>query len=101
MGRLANLGPELSFLDGVQTAKLALRLLESEDARTIPPLMNTSPSFRVDPRQLDRWGLSDRNLLQAASRRPYHQQSHAQLARAPDLGRYPSFVENIDASALT
>ena len=47
---------------GTQTAELILRILEGEDPRTIPPQRSTTQAFRVDARQLERWGLRESDL---------------------------------------
>jgi signal transduction histidine kinase len=47
---------------GKQTGDLVLRILGGEDPKTIPPRRSTTQTFRVDARQLARWGLSKRNL---------------------------------------
>jgi ABC-type uncharacterized transport system substrate-binding protein len=47
---------------GAQTGDVILRILNGEDPKQIPPQMSTTPVFRVDARQLGRWGLSESNL---------------------------------------
>jgi len=47
---------------GTQTGDLILRALDGEDMSKLPPLRSTTQAFRVDARQLERWGLSERSL---------------------------------------
>src|SRR4029450_3170365 len=47
---------------GTQTADLVLNILEGDKAATSGPRKSTSQAFRVDARQLERWGLSAQNL---------------------------------------
>jgi signal transduction histidine kinase len=47
---------------GAQTGDLINRILGGEDPKTIAPRMSTTQAFRVDARQLARWGLSADNL---------------------------------------
>ena len=47
---------------GAQTGALILRVLDGEDPRKIPPQMSTTPAFRVDARELERWNLAESNL---------------------------------------
>ncbi len=42
---------------GIQTGALILRILDGEDPKTIAPQLSVSQTFRVDARQLERWGL--------------------------------------------
>jgi PAS domain S-box-containing protein len=42
---------------GIQTGALILRILDGEDPKTIAPQPSVSHTFRVDARQLERWGL--------------------------------------------
>ena len=47
---------------GTQTADLVLNILEGDEAAASGPRKSTSQAFRVDARQLERWGLSAKNL---------------------------------------
>jgi PAS domain S-box-containing protein len=42
---------------GLQTGSLILRIFDGEDPKTILPQPSLSQTFRVDARQLERWGL--------------------------------------------
>jgi PAS domain S-box-containing protein len=47
---------------GTEVADLALEILGGKDPRTIGPRPTQALNFRVDARQLERWGMSARNL---------------------------------------
>ena len=47
---------------GTEVADLALAILGGADPRTIEPRTSQAHRNRVDARQLERWGLSDKNL---------------------------------------
>jgi PAS domain S-box-containing protein len=47
---------------GTDAADLVVKILAREDSKFIPPPIRTPHSYRVDARQLQRWGLSEGNL---------------------------------------
>jgi signal transduction histidine kinase len=48
--------------DGSELADLALEILAGADPRAIAPRTTSSLQYRVDAQQLQRWGLSEKNL---------------------------------------
>lgn len=47
---------------GAAAADMALEILSGADVSKVPPRANPLPTFRVDARALDRWGLKEPNL---------------------------------------
>ena len=47
---------------GVAAADLVVKILAGGDSKIVPPPIRTPHSYRVDARQLQRWGLSEGNL---------------------------------------
>ena len=47
---------------GVAAADLAVKILARGDSKILPPPIGTAHSYRVDARQLQRWGFSEKNL---------------------------------------
>jgi PAS domain S-box-containing protein len=70
---------------GSQTADLVLAILEGRDPAAIGLRKSASQAFRVDARQLERWGLSARNLPAdsvVAYKAPTLWQSHPRVVTA-------------------
>jgi len=76
---------------GAQTGELVLRILRGEDPRSIPPQMSTTPAFRVDGRQLERWSLRESDL-------PEH--TVVMYKTASLLDQHPNLVPVASAAVL-
>ena len=47
---------------GIAAADLVVKILARGDSKILPPPIGTAQSYRVDARQLQRWGFSEKNL---------------------------------------
>ena len=47
---------------GYEVADIAVDILKGADPDSIPPRSSQAQKFRVDARQLERWGMSEKNL---------------------------------------
>jgi signal transduction histidine kinase len=70
---------------GTQSADLVLGILEGHEAAAIGPRKSATQAFRVDARQLERWGLSAENLpagTVVTYKSPTLWESHPKIATA-------------------
>jgi signal transduction histidine kinase len=70
---------------GTQTADLVLNILEGRETVASGPRKSTSQAFRVDARQLERWGLSTQDLpggAVVAHKSPTLWESHPRIVTA-------------------